>query len=318
MKKIALLLVVIVISSLSSFAESNNTRIFTIFTSGGCGCTGSGGPPETFTDHDEVLDMLQESTNGIDFIEFEGTITDAYNEVESKKGSYDGVMIIGRVDSDYRLAFTGLPTIIVYNMWEFQSGHHYHIFKTGQVKASGNNILEGGTNYEDVKILTAQLDRRNLSAPIVRNKMFNDLVYKVNLIQAVKELGETRILMIPNTKDEFIGEVNYKFGDFNQTYPEDHNEQYIQSFQELFGAQIVRVEPEEFYETYGKISIRKAEEIAEPWIRGARKVEASRPEIIKSARRYLALEALREKYNCNAVFQLMSDVLPEAGSLKTV
>ena len=31
-------------------------------------------------------------------------ITDAYNEVESNRDSYDGVLIIGRIDHDYRLA----------------------------------------------------------------------------------------------------------------------------------------------------------------------------------------------------------------------
>jgi len=301
MKKVFLFIMLTAFSAVFAFAQSRNTQVFTIFTSGGCGCTGSGGPPETFTDHDEVLDELQKACTGVDFIEFEGTISDAYDEVVSNNNSYDGVLIIGRVDHDYRLAFTGLPTIVVYNLWEFQSGHHYHIFKTGQVKVDGKNILKGGTNYEDVKILTAQLDRRNLCAPNVRESMFNDLVYKVKLIQAIKEIGETRILMIPRRKNEIIGEVNYKFGDFNQTYPENHNEKYIRNFEELFGAEIVRVEPEEFYETYSNINIRKAEEIADKWISGARKVEASRPEIIKSARGYLALDKLREKYNCNAV-----------------
>jgi hypothetical protein len=286
---------------LFALAQNTNTRLFTVFTSGGCGCTGSGGVPETFTTHEEVLDRLQKSCKGIDFIEFQGTISEAYNEVSGNKDSYDGVLIIGRVDSDYRLAFTGLPTVVVYNLWEFQSGHHYHIFNTGKVKADGKNILEGGTNYEDVKILTAQLDRRNLCAPQVRESMFNDLVYKVKLIQVVKELGDTRILMIPRIEDEMIGEVNYKFGDFNQTYPAGHNERYINNLRKLFGVEIIRAEPREFYETYKNISPSKAEEIADKWIREARKVEASRPEIVKSARGYLALEELREKYNCNAV-----------------
>ncbi len=301
MKKASLFILLIAFPVVFAMSQNTNTRLFTIFTSGGCGCTGSGGAPETFTTHDEVLDQLQKSCIGIDFIEFEGTITDAYNEVSGNRDSYDGVLIIGRVDSDYRLAFTGLPTIVVYNLWEFQSGHHYHIFNTGEVKVEGKNILEGGTNYKDVKILTAQLDRRNLCAPDVRASMFNDLVYKIKLVQVVKELGETRILMIPRSEDEMIGQVNYKHGDFNQTYPADHNERYINNFRELFGAEIIRVEPQEFYETYKNISIGKAEEIADKWINGAQKVEASRSEIIKSARGYLALDELREKYNCNAV-----------------
>ena len=301
MKKIVFILAVMILSSLVLFAQDRNTRIFTIFTSGGCGCTGSGGPPEAFTTHEEVLDELQKACNGIDFVRFEGTITDGFNEVDHHKDEYDGVLIIGRIDGDYRLAFTGLPTIVVYNLWEFQSGHHFHIFNTGKVKGETKNILEGGTNYEHVKILTAQLDRRHLCELSVREKMFNDLVYKVKLIQIIKELEETRILMVKNDKDEIIASVNYKFGDFNQSYPQDHNERFIHAIKETTGVEIVQVEAEEFYETFQKIDIWDAEEIAQQWISGARKVEASRPEIVKSARGYLALDALREKYNCDAV-----------------
>ena len=301
MKKIIFIVAVIISSSLVLFAQNGNTRVFTIFTSGGCGCTGSGGPPEVFTTHEEVLDKLHQACNGVDFIRFEGTITDAYNDVESHKDGYDGVLIIGRIDGDYRLAFSGLPTIVVYNLWEFQSGHHFHIFATGKVKDDERNILEGGTNYEHVKILTAQLDRRHLCMHSVREKMFMDLVYKVKLIQVIKELKETRILMVKNAKDEIIASVNYKFGDFNQSYPTDHNERYIQAIKEVTGVEIVQVEAGEFYDTYQKINIWDAEEIAEQWINSARKVEASRSEIVKTARGYLALDELREKYNCDAV-----------------
>ena len=301
MKKITFILALIMFSSLVLFAQNSNTRLFTIFTSGGCGCTGSGGAPEVFTTHEEVISELHLECTEVDFIEFEGTITDAYNEVESNKDRYDGVLIIGRIDNDYRLAFTGLPTIVVYNLFEFQSGHHYHVFATGKVKDDENNILEGGTNYKDVRILTAQLDRRNLCAPSVRESMFNDLLYKIKLIQVVKELKKTRILMVKRSKDEIIASVNYKSGDFNQSYPQDHNERCINTIKELLGVEIVQVEAGEFYEAYRKININKAEKIAEEWIKGARQVDASRSEIIKSARGYLALDALREKYNCNAV-----------------
>jgi hypothetical protein len=301
MKKIFFIVALFIFSSLVLFAQNRNTRIFTMFTSGGCGCTGSGGPPEAFTTHEEVLDKLHQECNGIDFIRFEGSISEGYNEVESNKDEYDGVLIIGRIDRDYRLAFTGLPTIVVYNLWEFQSGHHFHIFNTGEVKDDEKNILEGGTNYEHVKILTAQLDRRHLCTHYVREKMFMDLVYKVKLIQVIKELKETRILMVKNAEDEIIASVNYKFGDFNQSYPRDHNERYIQAITDVTGVEIVQVEAGKFYDTYQEINIWDAEETADQWIIGARKVEASRPEIVKTARGYLALDALREKYDCDAV-----------------
>jgi hypothetical protein len=75
--------------------------------------------------------------------------------------------------------------------------------------------------------------------PSVIEKMFMDLVYKVKLIHVIKELKETRILMVKNAKDEIIASVNYKFGDFNQSYPRDHNERYIQAIKEVTGVEIV-------------------------------------------------------------------------------
>jgi len=315
MKQIILTISLIVFCFTGIFAQGRNTRVFTIFTSAGCGCTGSGGAPLNFTTHEEVLAALKKACSGIDFIEFKGTITKAFNEVQNNKNNYDGVLIIGRVDNDYRLAFTGLPTIVVYNLWEFQSGHHYHIFTTGKVKEDGKNILAGGNNYTDVKILTAQLDRRNLCSPEVRESMFNDLVSKIRLIKALKELRETKILMVKSDKNEIISSVNYKFGDYDQEYPADHNERYLRNFKELLGVEIIVTEADEFYEAYKNTDVRKAEETADLWIKGARKVEASRPEIVKSARGYLALDALREKYNCNAVSTHVRSVT-ESGELK--
>ena len=121
MKKIIPLLTLLVASSVVLFAQNSNTRIFTIFTSKGCGCTGSGGPPAVFETHEVVMDKLNQACSGIDFLRFEGTISEGYQEVEEHQDKYDGVLIIGRMDGDYRLGFTGLPTIIVYNLWEFQS-----------------------------------------------------------------------------------------------------------------------------------------------------------------------------------------------------
>jgi len=47
--------------------------------------------------------------------------------------------------------------------------------------------------------------------------------------------------------------------------------------------------------------VQEAERISERWIEQAKSVEAARSEITKTARAYLAFEALRKKYNCNAI-----------------
>lgn len=251
----------------------------------------------TFTTNEEVISELEQACKGVDFIVWDGTRKAAWVEMQLKKSSYDGVLIIGGIDGDYRLAFTGIPTIAVYNLWEFMN-QPWDLFATGKMPAGA--ILKGGTDYKDVRILTAQLDRRNLCAPSVSQQMFNDLVYKIKLIQVIKDLKETRILMVKSAKDEIIASVNYR-GDFNQSFPPDHNQRYIDNLKKLFGAEIVQVEAEDFYDTYKKIPIRDAEEMARQWMDGAQRVEASESEITKTARGYLALDELREKYNCNAV-----------------
>jgi len=276
---------------------SENTTILTVFTSRGCGCTGSGGPPQTFTTNEQVVGALQQACNGVKFIVWEGARSAAYDEVTLNKDRYDGVLIFGNIDRDYKLAFTGLPTIVVYNLFEFMN-FPYALFATGKFPDAA--ILKGGTDYKHTKILTAQLDRRNLCDPSLSEKMFKDLVYKIKLIQVIQDLGKTRILMLTSGIKDTIASVNYR-GDFNQSFPQDHNERYTRNLKELLGVEIVRVAAEEFYELFRTMDIRKAEEIAEGWINGARWVEASRAEIIKSARAYLAIDALREKYNCNAV-----------------
>jgi hypothetical protein len=297
MKKIFFSLSLLLLFPLFSLAQSQHTTIFTVFTSHGCGCTGSGGAPLTFTTNEQVIAELRQACNGIDFMVWEGTRSAAYDELQNNKNSYDGVLIIGGIDGDYRLAFNGLPTIAVYNLWEFMN-QPWDLFATGEMPDGA--VLKGGTDYKDVKVLTAQLDRRNLCAPSVSEEMFKDLVSKIKLIQILKDLRKTRILMVKRAEDEIIAQVNYR-GDINQAFPQDHNERYLHNFKEVFGAEIVPVEAEEFYEAYKNIDIKHAEETADLWISDAQRVEASRSEITKTARGYLALEALREKYNCNAV-----------------
>ncbi|MGM0474814.1 MAG: hypothetical protein ACQERV_11760 [Bacteroidota bacterium] len=283
----------------NSPGQSEKTRIFTIFTSSGCGCTGSGGAPWTFTTHEMVLANLQRECPDIDFVNWEGAYEDAVREVETNTESYDGVLIVGRIDWDYRLAFTGLPTIVVYNLFEFMDAQPYHLFETGETDQE-RSVLKGGRDYPETRILTATLDRRNVCAPSVTEAMFDDLVYKIRLIRAIQELGQTRILMVKRDSGEVIASVNYR-GDYNQYFPPDHNSRTTAQLKELFGAEIVPVEAEEFFETYANTDIRSAEEVAGKWIDDAREVEASREEVVKTARAYLAFDELREKYDCNAV-----------------
>ena len=68
MKKVVLLSALLASLQIVSFAQMNNAKVLTIFTSHGCGCTGSGGAPASFSTHDEVFEKLRQSCTGTELI----------------------------------------------------------------------------------------------------------------------------------------------------------------------------------------------------------------------------------------------------------
>ncbi|MGC9349933.1 MAG: hypothetical protein ACP5JG_17475 [Anaerolineae bacterium] len=275
---------------------TENTRIYTVFVSSGYG--GAGAAPKSFTTNEDLVHALQRECPGASFIVRDMTSSDisfekVYSELESSKDNLDGVLIIGS-SRDYRLAFTGLPTIVVYNLFEWML-IPYKLYATGEEEHS---VLVGGPDYKDGRILTAELDRRNVCSPSKREAMFEDLVYKVGLIQALKKLKSSRILVV--APQHYLAEVDYQ-GDRFKHLSQDYNERYTQALKDSLGVELVRVEPEAFYTAYEATDGGEAESIAETWMAGAEAVTAAKSEIVRTARAYLAFEALRERFDCNAV-----------------
>ncbi len=276
-----------------------NTDIFTVFVNQGCSCP-AGGTPEGLITNEEVLRKLQARCSGVDFIARDITKRDTsmqavLDELEASKEALDGVLILGALGNrEYKLAFTGLPTICVYNLFEWMN-IPYKLYDTGKE----SSIKVGGPEYKAGKILTAQLDRRNVCAPSASSAMFEDLVNKIKIIQAIKKLKESRILVV--TPNRYLGQVDYQ-GDAKKHFPEDYNERYTRALKESLGVELVKIEPKEFYEAVKKVEEGQAEEIAKMWIDEAQGLkDTTESEVIKTAKSYLAFEALRKKYNCNAV-----------------
>lgn len=287
--------------------ESENTRIYTIFMDRG-GYLGGGEAlleSESFTTNEKLLQNLRSTCSEIEFIARDLTKSDmsveqVYDELESTKETIDGVLIIGDISGEYRLAFTGLPTITVYNL--FASLHTpYKLYATGEEPES---IWTGDPEYKDGKILTAELDRGHITSSA--DQMFEDLVYKIKLIQAIKRLKESRILQL--SPRDYFSIDNYHGHDSQKQWPEDHNELFMRVLKETLGTEIVRVQPEEFYAAYSNTDSRIAEKTAADWIQGAQGVLAARSEIIKTARAYHAFDTLLEKYNCNALSTVVRSV----------
>ncbi len=316
MKKSILALVILCLliswgntSESESGVQNDKTKIYTLFMTRGYG--GAGKAPQSFLTNNELLLKLQSECKGIDFISRDLTSSDisfeeVYNELQEKK-DIDGVLIVGTT-RHYKLAFTGLPTIVVYNLFEWMN-IPYKLYTSGVEEES---ILTGGPAHKNGRILNAQLDRRNVCSPSKSESMFNDLLYKIKLIQAVKKLRQSRILVV--APQQYLAEVDYQ-GDADKHLPKDYNETYIRGLKESLGVTLVIVEPEEFYQAYKDTDTKEAEKEAEKWIKDAQEVTAARSEIIRTARAYLAFEALREKYGCNAVSTHMRS-LTGSGEIK--
>jgi len=210
-------------SSLVQAKKGENTKIYTVFVNQGCSCP-AGGTPEGLITNEEVLHRLQSECSGVDFIARDLTkrgtsIGSVLSELEASKGDLDGALILGALGNrEYKLAFTGLPTICVYNLFEWMN-IPYKLYSTGKE----NSIKVGGPEYKGGRIITAQLDRRNVCDASVSSAMFEDLVNKIKIIQAIKKLKESRILVV--TANKCLGQVDYQ-GDRHKQFPENYNETY--------------------------------------------------------------------------------------------
>lgn len=306
MKKSILLIALMTWAALSFAAQNEKTRILTVFLNEGYLRTG--GPVENPVTNSDLLAKLQQHFGEIDFLARDITRSplsrdSVLSELEKTKADLDGVLIFGNLRQN-KLAFSGLPTIVVYNLWAWDQSP-YKLFATGgDVQES---IMVGGPDYKKMngKVITAQLDRRQVCDPEDSEAMFQDLLDKIKLIEAIKKLKESRILSV--SPHYYIAQVDYQ-GDLNKQLPENYNETLMKKMKEKFGVEIIRATPEEFYEAYSETDLEEATKEAEKWIREAAGVQAAKSEIIKTARTYLAFDALRRKYNCNGVSTHMRSV----------
>ncbi|MCD6505688.1 hypothetical protein J7M22_03590 [Candidatus Poribacteria bacterium] len=260
---------------------NEKARIYTIFASRGYG--GAGGPPERLISNDQLLRRLEERCGGVDFISRDLTkgfdVQSALNELEDLRGELDGVLIIG-VTREYRLIFTGLPTIVVYNLFEFMN-IPYELF------------IERG------RVLTATLDRIGTTSPSISSAMFDDLVDKIDLIRVLSRMRRSTMISISPYKH--FHAVDYQ-GDIHDQLPEGYNEAYTEALRESLGVKLIRVEPAEFYDAVKEVDERDAEGIAKMWIGEAKEVkDTTEEEVVKAAKMYLAFEMLRRRYGAVAI-----------------
>ena len=269
--------------------DGENTRIYTVFASGGVQHFESK-VLQPLTNED-ILRKLRIECDGTDFV-----VGSAGHQIEHIKENFDGVLTFGRLTS-YRIALTGLPTIVVYNFPEF-----LHI-------PYGFFLSKG-------KVLNACIDRANTCSASVSSAMFEDLVEKIKLIQVLKRMKESKVLAVtdgPLTDFFQRGDIrNVYDGDIRQK--KDREEIFLNAVEESLGVKVAKIgigevsSNEQIQKIWFDENHKRAETIAQTWIAEAEDMKDTiESEVVRAAKVYLALEILMDKYSATAIaFHLRS------------
>ncbi|MHC4170835.1 MAG: hypothetical protein ACYSWQ_28190, partial [Planctomycetota bacterium] len=168
-----------------------------------------------------IVRRLQEECDGVDFdvrdLTRGAAMQSVLNEIKDlKKLHYDGVIICGW-PRDYDLLRSGLPTVNVMVVNDFMNVP-YPLYKTNRV-------------------VDAFLDPWRFCAdPSVSERMFQDLVAKVELIKALKRMKHERILTVTDSPY-----VNVTYGDALRNMPPDYNEKILGEIEETFGVKVTKI-----------------------------------------------------------------------------
>ncbi|MHC4628333.1 MAG: hypothetical protein ACYTDV_15255, partial [Planctomycetota bacterium] len=234
-----------------------------------------------------IVRRLQKECDGVEFVVRDFTqgaaMQSVLNEIRDlKKLHYDGVIIVGW-PRDYELLRSGLPTINVMVVNDFMN-IPYPLYKSN-------------------RIVDAFLDPWRFSAdPAVSERMFRDLVAKVKLIKALKRMKHERILTVTDS-----AYVNVTYGDVLRNMPADYNEKILGAIEETFGVKVTKIGTKEVAADEDVQNLwcnesSQANAIAQRWIRNAKKMmNTIESEVVRSAKVYLAMKILMEKYDATAM-----------------
>ncbi|MCX7824310.1 MAG: twin-arginine translocation signal domain-containing protein [Verrucomicrobiae bacterium] len=246
--------------------------------------------------HAEIIQRLQRDCAGVDFTVRDltaGAKLDAVlNEVkELKRQQFDGVIIYG-CPREYDLLRSGLLTINVAVLNDFM------------------NIPF--PLYRQNRVIGAMLDPWGFCAdPRVSEKMFLDLIAKVKLIRALKRMKSEHILTVTDSPH-----VNVIYGDVRKNPPPDYNERILGAIDQTFGTRVTKIGTKEVVEEpyirdLWSHESREANEIARRWIRNAVTMfGTTESEVVRSAKVYLAMKWLMERYNATAMAYHIRTLIP--------
>jgi hypothetical protein len=200
----------------------------------------------------------------------------AETTLESIKTSPEvaGVLIFGPPSEE--LIQTGLPIVAVFPMWGmWMAGFDFQ-------------------GYKGRKVVTSCLPVVRDADPTVFAERVEDIAAKIRIIQAIAGLKHLRILDV--TDRPVLGSYENGFGD-----KQEYERVFLENL-EAFGPETVPVPQSELFEATWKADEQEAERVAHGWIEKVVGLKGTvEPEVVKSARVYLAMKELMGRHDCQAI-----------------
>lgn len=185
-----------------------------------------------------------------------------------------GVLVFGPPHRE--LIQTGLPIVAVFPMWgAWMAGFDFQGYKGKQVVTSCLPVVRDA----DPTVFAARIA---------------DIAAKIKTLQAIDGLKRLRILDV--TDRPILGSYENGFED-----KEQYERVFLENLQP-FGPEIVPAPQSELFEAIWKADDQEAKQVAHRWMEQALALKGTvEAEVVKSARVYLAMKALMDKYDCNAI-----------------
>ena len=203
----------------------------------------------------------------------------ALEEIRNSLKDLDGLLIFGAPWGE--LIETGLPIIAVFPMW---------------------GTLMAGFNFETYKgkgVLTGYLPVVRDASESVFSSRLDDIAGKIKLIQALSKMKGLRVLVVTDRP---------ALGAFEPTSLQvrgdrkRYEEVYLRHLEETFQTELVTAPQQEMVERMNEADGEEARKVARKWIEETEGMKGTQEaEVVKSARLYLAMKALMEKYHCQAI-----------------
>jgi hypothetical protein len=257
------------------------TKMYVIFRSSGLdhrGAWDASDIEKKVMTNEEMLNELGKHCEGAEFcgeINLIETHDSAIENIRGAREALDGILIFGPPSDE--LIETGLPIIAVFPMFGmWMAGFDFKSYK-------GKKILAGCLPVV-----------RDASEPAFSDRIA-DLAKKVKLLQSISKMKKLRILSV--TDRPVLGSYENGFGN-----RKEYEEVYLDNLAETFGSEIITTTQEEMFDKIQEVEEEEAEKITKMWIDGAKGIkDTNEAEIVRSAKLYLVLKELMEKYDCRAV-----------------